>query len=170
MKMSIFAVSIMVVSSIGWAAPPSESVVKSCLLAQSVAPSVTIQNIDVDEVLQQDDYADGFNARYLFKYKDIDIGYADGKSDQALIYSGNIYRLSRSIPVGNNGEIKPTSFNPTLAQWSIAKDGRQRYVCVSFNFEGLGQSGSFQNVHGGYLLNSKTKKLYFAVRDVKQRS
>ncbi|KAB0635977.1 hypothetical protein [Burkholderia latens] len=167
MKMSIFAALIMVIASIGWAAPPSESVVKSCLLAQSAASSVAIQNIDVDEVLQQDDYADGFNARYLFKYKDIDIGYADGKSDQALIYSGNIYPFSRSISVGNNGEIKPASFNPTLAQWSIAKDGRQRYVCVSFNFDGLGQSGSFQSVHGGYLLNSKTKKLYFAVRDVK---
>ncbi|MGI0506064.1 hypothetical protein [Burkholderia cepacia] len=167
MKKIIFATSIMIVTSIGWAAPPGESLVKSCLLARAVIPSVTIQNINVGEVLQEDDYADEFNASYLFKYEGTDVGYAEGKSEQALIYSGKLYQFSRAISIGNNNGIKPTSFNPTLAQWSIAKDGRQRYVCVSFNFDGLGQSGSFQRVHGGYLLNSKTKKLYFAVRHFK---
>ena len=34
-------------------------------------------------------------------------------------------------------------------------DGKERYLCVSFNFEGLGRSGNFQNVRGGYLLASK---------------
>lgn len=163
-----FAALIMVVSTIGWAAPPSEDLVKSCLLARSVASAITIRNISADEVLQEDDYADGFNARYIFKYRGSDVGYAEGKSDQALIYAGKLYRLSKSIAIGNNSEAKPTAFNPTLAQWSLAKDGRNQYLCVGFNFDGLGQSGSFQNVHGGYLLNLRNKDLYFAVRDVRQ--
>ncbi|MEQ5840338.1 hypothetical protein N0A02_12960 [Paraburkholderia acidicola] len=167
MKKSSFAVMIMFISSIGWAASPCENLIKSCLLAQSVTPSVTIRNIDVEEVSQEDDYADGFNASFIFKYDGADVGYAEGKSDQALIYSGKLYRLSKSIPVGNNKGIKYSAFNPTLAQWSFAKDGRQQYLCVSFNFDGLGQSGSFQGVHGGYLLNSKTKNLYFVMRDIR---
>jgi hypothetical protein len=167
MKKISFAAMIMLVSSIGWAAPPSENLVRSCLQARSVASSITIRNISGDEVFQEDDYADGFNASYFFKYEGSDIGYAEGKSDQALIYSGKLYRLSKSISVGNNGGVKSAAFNPTLAQWSLAKDGRQQYLCVSFNFDGLGQSGSFQGVHGGYLLNSKTKNLYFVVRDIR---
>jgi hypothetical protein len=168
MKKSSFAAVIMAASSIGWAAPPGDSLVKSCLQAQSVSSSVSIQSINVDEVFQEDGYADGFNASYILKYKGADIGYAERKPAQALIYYGKLYQLSKAMPVGNNGGIKPTAFNPALAQWSIAKDGRQRYLCVSFNFDGLGQSGSFQSVHGGYLLNSKTKDLYFVVRDVRK--
>jgi len=165
---SSFAAVIMVASSIERAAPPSENLVKSCLQARPVASSVTIRNINVDEAFREDDYADGFNAGYIFKYGGADMGYAEGKSDQALIYSGKLYRLSKSIPIGNNGEVKSTAFNPMLAQWSLAKDGKHQYFCVGFNFDGLGQSGSFQNVHGGYLLNLKNKDLYFVVRDVRQ--
>ncbi|NYH21620.1 hypothetical protein [Paraburkholderia bryophila] len=165
---SAFAAMIMVVSSIGWAAPPSENLVKSCLQARAVAPSVTIRNINVDEVFQEDDYANGFNAGYILKYEGTDMGYAERKPDQALIYSGKLYRLSKSIPIGNNGKAKPAAFNPMLAQWSLAKEGKHQYFCVGFNFDGLGQSGSFQNVHGGYLLNLKNRDLYFAVRDIRQ--
>jgi hypothetical protein len=167
MKKAGFAAVFTLASSIGWATPPDENLVKSCLQAQSVTPSITIRKINADEVFQEDDYADGFNASYIFKYKNADVGYAEKRSDLALIYSGKLYRLSHSTPLGNNGEIKPAAFNPTLAQWSIAKEGRHQYLCVSFNFDGLGRSGSFQHVHGGYLLNSKTKNLYFVVRDIK---
>ncbi|MFM0598080.1 hypothetical protein [Paraburkholderia dilworthii] len=165
---SRFATVIMFASSVGWAAPPSKNLVKSCLQARSVSLSVTIRNINVEEVFQEDGYADGFNASYIFKYEGVDMGYAERKRDQALIYSGKLYRLSNSIPIGSNSEVKSTAFNPTLAQWSLAKEGKQQYFCVGFNFYGLGQSGSFQNVHGGYLLNLKNRDVYFAVRDIRQ--
>ncbi len=168
MKKICSAVVVMAASITGWAAPPGEALVKSCLLAQSVSPSIVIRDINTHEVSQEDDYADGFNASYLVRHEGADVGYAEGKSTQALIYSGKLYRLSAAISVGNNRGIKPTAFNPALAQWSIAGDGRQRYLCVSFNFDGLGRSGSFQNVHGGYLVNAKTKDLYFVVRDVRK--
>ncbi|ASL42669.1 hypothetical protein bAD24_I04210 [Burkholderia sp. AD24] len=117
-----FAAVIIFASSIGWAAPPSENLVKGCLQARSVAPSVTIRKITVEEAFQEGGYANGFNAIYIFKYKYVDMGYAQGKRDQALIYSGKIYRLSKSTPIGNNVEVKSTAFNPMLAQWSLAKE------------------------------------------------
>ncbi|WP_175965816.1 hypothetical protein [Burkholderia sp. BCC0322] len=168
MKKIGLLVAIMAVSGIGWAAPPGDGLVKSCLMAQSVSPSIAIQGINTHEVSQEGDYADGFNASYVVKHEGADVGYAEGKSTQALIYAGKLYRLSAAIPVGNNGGIKPTAFNPALAEWSMATVGRQRYLCVSFNFDGLGRSGSYQNVRGGYLLNAKTKDLYFVVRDVRK--
>ncbi|VWC14599.1 hypothetical protein BLA23254_05458 [Burkholderia lata] len=168
MKKIGLSVAIMAVSCIGWAAPPGDGLVKSCLMAQSVSPSIAIQDIDTHEVSQEGDYADGFNASYVVKHEGADVGYAEGKSTQALIYAGKLYRLSAAIPVGNNGGIKPTAFDPALAEWSMATVGRQRYLCVSFDFDGLGRSGSYQNVHGGYLLNAKTKDLYFVVRDVRK--
>jgi len=167
MKTNIFAVAAMFASSIAWAVPPSESLIKSCLQAQSVGRSISIRNINVGEVFQEDDYSDGFNVTYIFKYKGSDIGCAESSLDQALMYRRRLYRLSKSIPVGNNRGVKPAAFNPMLAQWSLVNDGGQRYLCVSFNFDGLGRSGSFQRVHGGYLLNQNTKGLYFFVHDVK---
>jgi hypothetical protein len=168
MKRILFAATIMGAFGIARAMPPNENLVKSCLLAQSAAPSVTIQILNAEEITQEDDYADGFNATYMFKHRGADAGYAEGKAGQALIYSGKLYRLSRAVALGDNHGIKPGEFDPTLAQWSIAGRGEQQYFCVSFNFDGLGQSGSFQNVHGGYLLNTKNKNLYFFVRDIKK--
>jgi tRNA pseudouridine-54 N-methylase len=85
MKKVSFATVVTLASSIGWAAPPDENLVESCLQAQSVASCITIRNINVDEVFQEDGYADGFNASYILKYNGADIGYAEKKSDQALI-------------------------------------------------------------------------------------
>ncbi|MBE1162210.1 hypothetical protein [Dyella acidiphila] len=102
------------------------------------------------------------------EYKGAEVGYAKGKSGRALIYSGKLYRLSKAVPVGDNHGIEPSVFTPSLAEWSIAREGQQHYFCVSFNFDGLGQSSSFQGVRGGYLLNLQTRVLYFAVRRIRE--
>ena len=166
MKKIGLTVAVMAASGVGWAAPPGDGLVKSCLMAQSVSPSVAIQGINTHEVSQEDNYADGFNTSYVVKHDGSDVGYAEGKSAQALIYGGKLYRLSAAKSVGYNGGIKPTAFNPALAERSMATVGRQRYLCVSFNFDGRGRSGTFQHVHGGYVLNAKAGDLYFVIRDV----
>ncbi|MGG1946321.1 hypothetical protein AB1286_16115 [Trinickia sp. NRRL B-1857] len=165
---SSFGVATMLASCVGWAMPPSENLIRSCLRAQSIVQAVTIQNIDVSEVYQEDGYADGFNASYFFKHNGVDIGYAERKLDRALIYREKLYGLYESVPIGDNRGYKPADFSPALAQWSLAKDGSQQYLCVSFNFDGVGRSGSFQSVVGGYILNEQTKSLYFVVRDTEK--
>lgn len=53
-------------------------------------------------------------------------------------------------------------------------DGKERYLCVSFNFEGLGRSGNFQNVRGGYLLSISpakgSQRLFFGTENTKAYS
>ncbi|WP_310634151.1 hypothetical protein [Paraburkholderia sp.] len=166
MKGILFAAIGLVMSGIAFADPPSENVLKSCLRGQSVSPAVTMRNLNVSKVAQKDNYVDGLDAIYMFEYRGADAGYAEGKVGQALIYLGRAYRLSKSISVVGNNGIKRSAFDPTLAQWSVVNKAAQKYFCVSFNFDGLGRSGSFQNVRGGYLLDTKSKILYFVVRDI----
>jgi hypothetical protein len=169
MKRVVFAALMsLIVSGVSCAAQPDENIVKSCLQARAIVPSVTIHSLNTGEITQEDRYADGFDALYMFEYRGSDVGYAESKEDQALIYLGKLYRLSRATPLGDNRDIKSGAFNPTLAQWSIAMGKNKKYLCVSFNFDGLMRSGDFQNVHGGYLLDTATKFLYFAVRDIRK--
>lgn len=167
MKRIAFGAIGLAVSAMSVAAPPSENTVKSCLQAHAATPSVTIRCLDTNDIATADNYANGFDAPYLFEYRGTDAGYAESKTDQALVYAGKIYRLSKSIPVGDSHGIPPGAFNPALSQWGIAKERKQSYFCVSFNFDGSGRSGRFQNVRGGYLLDEKTGYLYFAVRNIK---
>ncbi|WP_322095211.1 hypothetical protein [Paraburkholderia bannensis] len=165
-KNFVLAALTVIASSKVWAGAPDEDVIKSCLQAASSRPAVTIQPVSVHEVTEEDDYKQGFDAKYMFTYAGADAGFAVGKADQALIYRGNLYRISRAVSVGNNHNIAPSGFDPRLAVWSAAKEGKRKYFCVGFNFDGPGRSGSFQHVYGGYVLDENTSKLYFAVREL----
>ncbi|RDS80017.1 hypothetical protein [Dyella psychrodurans] len=166
MKQIILAAVLLAISCVVFATPPSEQLVRSCLQDRAAASSIVVHNLDTTKVIEEDDYSDGFNTPYYFKYKGGDVGYAERKDSRALIFMGKLYRLSSAISLGDNRG-PPTDFTPSLADWSIVTEGAQKYLCVSFNFDGLGQSGDFQNVHGGYLLNTMTKELYFVVRDIR---
>jgi hypothetical protein len=167
-RVAFAALMSLIVSGVSCAAQPDKNIVKSCLRAQAIVPSVTIERLNTEEIMREEKYANGFDALYMFEYRGSDVGYAENKDDQALIYLDKLYRLSKAIPLGDNHDIKPGAFNPALAQWIIAKGKNKKYFCVSFNFDGLGRSGDFQNVHGGYLLDTTTKFLYFVVRDIRE--
>lgn len=158
----------LIMSGADCAAQPNESIVNSCLRAETIVPSVTVVSLSADEITREDKYVDGFDALYKFEYRGSDVGYAENKKYQALIYLGKLYRLSMARPLGDSHGIKPGPFNPALAQWSIASRNNKEFFCVSFNFDGLGRSGNFQNVRGGYLLDAATKSLYFVVRDIRK--
>jgi hypothetical protein len=150
------------------AMPPSENTVMSCLASQATDSSIVVKSITPQDVIEQDDYSDGFDAPYTFEYEGGDVGYARNKTDQALVFEGKLYKLSSAQPDGNNHGIKPVDFAPTLAEWNIVKEAQAQFLCITFNLEGLGQSGSFQDVHGGYLLNTKNHELFFVVRDIRK--
>ncbi|WP_322052973.1 hypothetical protein [Paraburkholderia bannensis] len=165
-RIFVFAVLTAIAWSKVWAAGPDEDLIKSCLQATSTHPAVNVEAIPVHEDTEKDDYKQGFDAKFMFTYAGSYAGYAVGKSDQALIFHGKLYRISRAVPAGNNHNLEPSEFDPRLAVWSIAKEGKRKYFCVGFNFDGLGRSGSFQHVYGGYVLDERTGKLYFAVREL----
>ena len=78
---------------------------------------------------------------------------------------------SASIPVARVkqvGPIAPAPFVPYTALWGEARYRKHLYLCITFNFEGLGKSGSFQNVRGTYAVDlGKPTQFYFAAGDIR---
>ena len=63
----------------------------------------------------------------------------------------------------------PTPFDPYKAMWGDARQGAKPYICITFNFDGLGQSGSFQNVRGVYIIEKSSRAVFFAAGDIRAR-
>lgn len=149
-----------------FAAEPSDAVVRTCLGAEAVSSKVSYRTLPNQEVLSQEGYKPGYNASYYVDIGGKDIGYAEGQNRQAIIYSGTLYPLESAIAIkGHDSQHAAVQFNPYLAEWGRIREHKNRYLCVSFNFDGLGRSGSYQNVRGGYLLDvgTRNRRLYFGV-------
>lgn len=50
------------------------------------ASFVVVRVLSPHEIFREDNYAEGFDAAYIFKYRGPDVGYAESKAEQALIY------------------------------------------------------------------------------------
>lgn len=150
------------------AAEPSKEAIFSCLLGRSISPQTSLVEFAGNEILTQDNYQPGYEASYYFQVEGIDIGFAQNGKKVALIYDGSLYSLKNARLVLGT-KVKPSSFAPDLADWSQVRDRSGEYLCVSFNFEGLGRSGSFQYVRGGYLLSlsneKRSRELFFVTAD-----
>lgn len=160
------ALSVTVMMTSAHAAKPSVEVVDACLRGESRGHA-TWTSIATDEVGSDDDFRGGHKAT-LFTVNGQDVGYAEKDGRDGLIWGRTIVPLKRAVPLDQPPET-PSTFTPLLAGWSTIQQGAQQFLCVNFNFDGLGRSGSFQKVHGLYLMRipqRRTSKpaLFYAVR------
>jgi hypothetical protein len=82
-----------------------------------------------------------------------------------LVYNSASLPAAKMQRVGSEA---PAPFDPYTAQWGEARHGKQTYLCITFNFQGLGQSGSFQNIRGTYAIDPRMPpKFYYAVGDIR---
>ena len=79
MKKIIFILLLILAPGIAFAMYPPESLVLSCLKGAANSRSITVRELSTHEFQEEDDYAEGFNAPYFFKYKGGDVGYAESK-------------------------------------------------------------------------------------------
>lgn len=130
---------------------PSKSATYSCLAAQSVSASVKWRDISTKEINSEDDYKDGYDATYYIVVEGKEIGYAEKGESKAILYDRNIYPidLAQALP---GFEVRPTELNPFVAEWGMVMDAGSRYLCISFPFGVLGQSGSFQMNRSAFLI------------------
>lgn len=152
-----------------WAAKPSEDAIKACLKL-GASGSATYSKIDISEFQSEDNFKGGYQATF-FSDKGQRFGYAEksGKDD-ALIWGRWLVPLASAQPFNEKVD-EPSEFTPMLAMWGYVHDGKQRLLCVNFNFDGIGRSGAFQKVHGLYLMPIRPSKrtapdLYFGVREL----
>ncbi len=150
------------------AAQPPEAIIDACLnqkngILSRYAPITTNkQNVEED--------ADGMYIETTFLSRGRKIGYIARKDGDGLIWGKVTIPLISAKPF-NAPPDEPSEFTPVLADWSYIQGTNQRYLCINFNFDGIGRSGSFQNVHGLYLMQIPRKpkqkpELYFGVRKI----
>jgi hypothetical protein len=133
---------------------PSKEVTKTCVKAQSTSASVTYADIPVTRIDETEDEATG-TTQTTIRYGREEMGTWETSSPGSfgIVYNGKQILLDRVIRLSKEA---PAQFQTSLARWGVVKTGNKSYICITFNFEGLGQSGSFQNIRGIYLIDRKS--------------
>jgi hypothetical protein len=167
MKPSIFFFAAVILVEPVYAAP-DKRIVDSCLATEAVVPSIRYAKLNPTNYYEEDDSGTTSNT---FKFEGGEIGTWESSKGKnfGLIYKGRKLRKQDFIKLGAE---QPSSFDLTLAQWGIVVAAKEKYLCTAFNFEGLGQSGSFQNIRGVYIIDTKSRptKAYYVVGDVRNVS
>lgn len=152
----LLAVLLMSFISLHAYARPSRPVVDACLKTSSVAAKAVYTPIPAEAFEVAEDEDTGRIETTLRHGNDV-IGVWELRSPKAfgLYFNGSETPLDR---VGRlNKRHVPVAFNPYTATWGEIREGAKRYICITFNFDGLGQSGSFQNVRAIYLMAPKLR-------------
>lgn len=138
-------------------AAPSDAVVNACLRTESVASKVRYSPIDVVGFKIIEDGDMGKTVTTLDVGKDT-VGTWDRKNPPTFGLTFNRKETPLSRVVRLKRDQPPEAFVPYEAVWGLAQDGRKSYICATFNFDGLGKSGSFQNVRGLYLIERSKRE------------
>lgn len=159
---------LMIVTSAVYAnAAPSAAVVRACLHTASESPDVRYTPIDVGafEVIEDEDTK---KTATVLHHGDDTVGTWEGKKPAAfgLIFNGKETSLARIVRLKKG--TAPVAFGPYEAIWGAAQEGKKSYICATFNFDGLGKSGSFQNVRGLYLIeqSKRARGVFYTVGNI----
>lgn len=149
-------------------AAPSSTVINSCLTTEAVSSSIHYVKLKPTNYYQEED--DDITSM-TFKFEGLATGTWESSSTKkfGLVYKDQKVRQQNFVRLGLD---EPTRFDPTLAQWGVVTTANQTYLCTAFNFDGLGQSGSFQNIRGVYIIEVKKRpaKIYYIVSDARRVS
>ena len=148
-----------------------ESVVRSCMLLESSGPDVQYSELESGGTISDDEIS-GYS---LFSYArdDVMLGYATtNKGSRDLIVVGAMrVPISRAERLGRE---RPQRIDSSKAVYSILTKAHKNYFCIASNFDGLGRSGSFQNVRQTYIAplkiapsGSSMEAVYYGVRDIR---
>lgn len=169
MKFILFL--LLLTSSYAFASTPSKEAISSCLGSKSYQDAQFFR-IPANTYFEYDEPKNGYTFNYMIhNARDhVEVGLAQNERGAALVFGSSVYPLRNAIVV-NKEAGEPYEFFPNLAQWGTVKTPKESYLCVSFNFDGIGRSGSFQNIVGAYLLSkASSKKLYYTVENLKNLS
>lgn len=134
-------------------AKPSPAIVDACLRATGGSPSVRYTPIPAGAFQVTEDEEAG-KTDITLRHGPDTVGIWKVKKPRAfgLVLNGKETPLARVTRLGRREA--PSAFNPYEAIWGEAREGGKSYICATFNFDGPGKSGSYQNVRGLYLIES----------------
>ena len=151
-------------------ARPSPAVFDACLRTESTAPQVRYTPIN-NKVVDVTEDEEAGKTDVTFQHGPDTIGTWEVKKPQAfgLVFNGKETPLGRVTSLDRRHA--PSTFNPYLAIWGEAREGKKSYICATFNFDGLGRSGSFQNIRGLYLIERRGRStaIFYAAGNIASR-
>lgn len=149
-------------------AQPSKSVVQACLTNKTAVGKVQYEEIDFSSVNAKDDPGRSLTLTTIHSGV-LAVGKFERSTDNSfgIVYGRTMFPAEQ---IQRLGQARPEAFQVELAAYGVARHARNRYLCITFNFEGLGQSGSFQNVRGLYLIETSAKPMrtYYTVGDIRR--
>jgi hypothetical protein len=146
-----------------WA--PPQPIIHSCLKTESSRGAVYTDLSPTGFTVEEDDSHKRTATTLVHRGRTLGIWESTKSEDFGLIYNTAMIPLTKIIKVGPD---TPALFTPYTAQWGAARYGTHRYLCITFNLPGLGESGSFQNRRGLYLIDErKPAKFYYTVGDIR---
>lgn len=164
MKILLFAAMIACSPCLASSAPP-EPIIHSCLKTESSRGAVYTDISPTDFTVEEDDRHKRTATTIVHRGRTLGIWESTESEEFGLVYGTAMIPLAKIIKVGQDA---PALFTPYTAQWGAARYKAHRYLCITFNFPGLGESGSFQNRRGLYVIDArKPPKFYYTVGDVR---
>lgn len=148
-------------------ATPNPAIVEACLRTESVSPTIVYTPFDASafEVIED---VDAGKTTIVVHHENGTVGTWERKKPPAfgLIFNGKETPLTHVVRLGKSSA--PTAFNAYEAMWGMAQDDRKSYICATFNFDGLGKSGSLQNLRGLYLIERgrRAKKTFYTMGNI----
>lgn len=169
--MKRWTVSFLGLLSLSAVAQVPESIVRSCVLLESDETGVEYSEID-DRGTVSDDEIQGYSL-FSYKHRGMVFGYATAnKGSRDLIVIGN--QKTPILQAKKLGPDRPRRIDSSKAVYSIITKDKKSYFCIASNFDGLGRSGSFQNLRQAYVAPLKiihgnliTDVVYYGVRDIR---
>lgn len=143
-------------------------VVKACLKTESTN-RVNYSDISPSNFsVEQDSDIQVESTMVVYRRERFGVWESSKNPDFGIQY--NDYRIKSSEIVRIDSD-EPISFTPYTAQWGAAKYGVKKFFCITFNFPGIGQSGTFQNIRGLYIIDrQKIPKFYYTTGDIRKLS
>jgi hypothetical protein len=164
MKILLLAGMIACSPCLAGSAPPAP-IIHSCLKTASVRDAVYTDISPTDFTIEENDSHKRTATTLVHRGQTLGIWESSESEDFGLVFKTAKIPLAKIIKVGPDA---PARFTPYTAQWGAARYGTHRYLCITFNFPGLGESGSFQNKRGLYLIDArKPPKFYYTVGDIR---
>lgn len=160
---STMLLSAILIAPVGALAQPDASVLATCVKAESTSRPARYTPIPAGQLfVTEDDTAQRTETTIRHGQETIGIWTTSSPHRFGLLYNGNSIPADR---IERLSSAKPSAFAPQLAMWGIVDAGARSYACITFNFDGLGQSGSFQTVRGMYLIERKKRRArsYYAI-------
>jgi hypothetical protein len=164
---ALFVAFIILVSAGPVDASPSKQITDSCLKTETIPGDTTYKDLSPSSFYVEEDSDRNIVSKTILHRNQYFGMWERTSSDEFGLVLND-----REVPVAEvktlNGK-PPTIFVPYTSWWGEVRNAKEAYLCITFNFGGFGESGSFQNVRGVYIfdLNRQPASIYYLVGDVR---